>query len=339
MSDSDGRGRPAGAKAAGSSGKPRDTNHGQRGGRSPGSGHDRRNRAGRGATGRSGGYREDSAGGRRFPNGQHKGRRLARGEASARDGWRNGGGREGAARRGPGKQTKQDPDTRHEAAAKVEAPPLDDDIEFTELDIDVRKELRSLPKPTAELVGKHLVAAGRLIDTDPEAALAHARYVKTKASRIPVVREAVGLAAYHAGEWAEALSELRAVRRMTNSNLHVAVLADLERALGRPERALDLARETDMAQLPPEVAVELRIVAAGARRDLGQLEAAVVALQGPDLDPDTWEPWSARLFYAYADNLLAAGRKDEAVTWFMHAAEADIDDETDAAERVTELTQ
>src|SRR5690606_10552194 len=127
---------------------------------------------------------------------------------------------------------------------------------FTELDIDVRKELRSLPKPTAELVGKHLVAAGRLIDTDPEAALAHARYVKTKASRIPVVREAVGLAAYHAGEWAEALSELRAVRRMTNSNLHVAVLADLERALGRPERALDLARETDMAQLPPEVAVE-----------------------------------------------------------------------------------
>lgn len=191
----------------------------------------------------------------------------------------------------------------------------------------------------AELVGKHLVAAGELLDVDPKAALEHARYVKTKASRIPIVREAVGIAAYHAGEWAEALSELRAVRRMTHTDLHVAIMADAERALGRPERALDLARETDTSKLPPEVAAELRIVAAGARRDLGQLDAAVVSLQGEDLDPANLKPWSARLFYAYADNLLAAGRKDEAATWFVHAADADFDDETDAAERASELSE
>lgn len=217
------------------------------------------------------------------------------------------------------------------------APELPEDVDVSALDIEVRKELRSLPKDLAELVGKHLVAAGELVDTDPEAALEHARFAKVKASRIPVVREAVGLAAYHAGQWAEALSELRAVRRMTRSNMHVAVMADAERALGRSERALDLAKETDVKSLPPEVAAELRIVAAGARRDLGQLEAAVVALQGDDLDPTKQLPWSARLFYAYADNLLAAGRKDEAATWFTRAAEADNEEETDAAERAAEL--
>ncbi|MFD2400115.1 hypothetical protein ACFSVJ_29620 [Prauserella oleivorans] len=202
----------------------------------------------------------------------------------------------------------------------------------------MRRELRSLPKDLAERIGRHLVAAGMLVDSDPEAALEHARYAKSKASRIPIVREAVGLAAYHAGNWSEALSELRAVRRMTHTDTHVAVIADSERALGRPERALDIAKETDTANLPKEIEVELRIVAAGARRDLGQLDAAVVALQGDDLDPKRPQPWSARLFYAYADNLAAAGRTDEAVRWFLRAADVDSEEETDAAERAAELS-
>ncbi|WP_245931829.1 hypothetical protein V5P93_001924 [Actinokineospora auranticolor] len=186
------------------------------------------------------------------------------------------------------------------------------------------------------MVGRHLVAAGMLIDEDPERALVHARYARERAARVPVVREAAGLTAYHAGEWAEALSELRAVRRMSGGNAHVAVMADCERALGRPERALELAKEAGR-DLPPEVSVELRIVSAGARRDMGQLDAAVVGLQGPDLDPKRRDPWSARLFYAYADNLAAAGRAEEAITWFLNAAQADDDEDTDAAERAFEL--
>ncbi|MCT2587641.1 hypothetical protein JT362_31425 [Actinophytocola sp. S1-96] len=224
---------------------------------------------------------------------------------------------------------------------------MPDDIEFSDLDPDARRELRSLAKSVAELVGRHLVAAGRLIDEDPELALEHARFARTRAARVAIVREAAGLAAYHAGEWAEALGELRAVRRMTGGQAHLPVMADCERALGRPERALDLIAEATGAtgtggadksgDLPKDVAVELRIVSAGARRDLGQLDAAVVALQGPDLDPAVREPWSARLFYAYADNLAAAGRTDEAIRWFLNAAEADLDEETDAAERAFEL--
>ncbi|WP_435157598.1 hypothetical protein [Amycolatopsis sacchari] len=154
---------------------------------------------------------------------------------------------------------------------------------------------------------------------------------------MPIVREALGLVSYHAGHWAEALSELRAVRRMTRTDTHIAVIADAERALGRPERALDLAREAAGSDLPREVEVELRIVAAGARRDMGQLDAAVVSLQGPDLDAKKRDPWSARLFYAYADNLAAAGREEEAIRWFLNAAEADEDEETDAADRAAAL--
>jgi hypothetical protein len=124
---------------------------------------------------------------------------------------------------------------------------------------------------------------------------------------------------------------------MTRTDDHIAIIADAERAIGRPERALDLAKEVDTSKLAKAIQIELAIVAAGARRDLGQLEAAVVSLQGPDLKAGKKDPWSARLFYAYADNLVAADRKDEAVQWFMHAAEADENDETDAAERASEL--
>ena len=187
-------------------------------------------------------------------------------------------------------------------------------------------------------MARHLVAAGMLVDEDPQLALEHARFARQRASRIAVVREAAGIAAYHAGEWAEALGELRAARRMGGGPGHLAVMADIERALGRPERALELTRGPEARELGAADSIELAIVAAGARRDLGELDVAVVGLQIPELDPARREPWSARLFYAYADNLLAAGREAEALQWFVHAADADDDGVTDADRRIAELT-
>ncbi|MHA6783371.1 hypothetical protein ACVGOW_20620 [Pseudonocardia saturnea] len=206
------------------------------------------------------------------------------------------------------------------------------------LDTEVRRDLRGLQKDTADSVARHLVAAGSLVDEDPQLALEHARYARRRASRIAVVREAAGIAAYHAGEWAEALAELRAARRMGGGPIHLPVMADIERALGRPERAVDIARGTEAAELGTAERIELAIVGAGARRDLGELDAAVVGLQIPELDPSRREPWSARLFYAYADNLLAAGRESDALQWFVRAADADAEGETDAVGRIAELT-
>jgi tetratricopeptide (TPR) repeat protein len=210
--------------------------------------------------------------------------------------------------------------------------------EAGELAPEVRAALRSLARPVAERVARHLVAAGQLVDDDPEAALAHARAARARAARIGAVREAAGIAAYAAGEWAEALSELRAARRLTGDNTHLPVMADSERALGRPERALELLRSPEIASLPRPVQAEARIVESGARRDLGQPDAALVALQGPDLDRRVVdEPWIPRLWYAYADALLAVGRTEEARDWFAAAASVDEDGVTDADERLLEL--
>ncbi|MEH1102794.1 Replicase polyprotein 1ab [Micromonospora sp. CPCC 205561] len=194
-----------------------------------------------------------------------------------------------------------------------------------------------MAKPVAETVARHLVATGQLIDEDPAEALAHALTARRLASRIAAVREAVGLAAYHAGEWQTAIAELRTYHRMTGLQSHLAVLADCERALGRPERAIDLFRGADREKLDQAVSTELLIVAAGARGDLGQKDAAVAMLQVPELTSDVSEPWTARLRYAYADALLAVGRRDEAREWFSRAADVDTEGETDAAERLLEL--
>ncbi|WP_212245667.1 hypothetical protein [Catenulispora pinistramenti] len=150
-------------------------------------------------------------------------------------------------------------------------------------------------------------------------------------------REAAGLAAYLTDRYSEALADLRTVRRITGTNDHWAVMADCERGLGRPERALAMAATPEAKTLDKETQIELRMVAAGARLDMEQPEAAVVQLQGADLTPAKIQPWTARLRYAYAEALLAAEREDEAREWFMRAADADSDGLTDAAERVDDL--
>jgi tetratricopeptide (TPR) repeat protein len=185
-------------------------------------------------------------------------------------------------------------------------------------------------------VAKRLVAWGTLLDSDPDSALAHAMVARRLAPRVASVREAVGLASYHAGQWHAAIAELRTYHRITGRQTHLAVIADCERALGRPERAVDLYRAADLDKLEPDEAIELLIVAAGARGDLGQVDAAAAMLQVPDLRDDD-APWAARLRYAYADALRAAGRIDEARNWFARAADVDVDLVTDAAERLLDL--
>jgi tetratricopeptide (TPR) repeat protein len=226
------------------------------------------------------------------------------------------------------------------AGAATPEPP--ESADPRELPREVRAELRSLTKPVAEWVARHLVAAGDQLDRDPEAALAHARAARSRAARIGSVREAVGIAAYRAGAWAESLAELRTARRLTGDLSFLPMIADAERGLGRPERALALARSPEVATLPAELRVEMRIVEAGARRDLGEPEAALVILeaaQAEEAGRDTVEPWTPRLWYAYADALLAVGRAADARRWFQAVATVDEERSTDADERLLELDQ
>jgi tetratricopeptide (TPR) repeat protein len=212
-----------------------------------------------------------------------------------------------------------------------------DDVTGAELDRDVRTRLSGLSAFTAKEVARQLVMVGRLIDDNPEAAWQHALAARARAARIGVVREAAGLAGYRAGHFTEALAELRTARRLTGSDEHLPVIADCERALGRPERALAIAASPEIGRLPVEQRVEMLIVEAGARADLGQLDAAVLVLQVGLLDNRSRAPWVARLRLAYADALAAVGRDAEARHWLERAADADPDDVSGAGERLAEL--
>jgi tetratricopeptide (TPR) repeat protein len=222
-------------------------------------------------------------------------------------------------------------------APKPQGPPIPAAIEAKQLSPEIRGELTTLDRATADVVARHLVAAGELLEDDPEAALAHARAARARSGRIAAVREAVGIAAYYCGDWAQALAELRAARRMGSRSPLLPLIADCERGVGRPERAIELSRTPEAAQLQGDDADELRIVVAGARSDLGQHEQALAVLSIPQLDPARTGQTAARLFYVYAETLLVLGRNQDALQWFINAAAADVDGVTDAEERITEL--
>lgn len=237
----------------------------------------------------------------------------------------------------PGEKSERPARPARDDSDRPRGPRIPHEITGKEIDRRVAAELRTLPEGLAEQVARLLVAASMVIDEDPQAALVFAQEAKRKAARIAPVREAVGVAAYAAGDFAEALSEFRALRRMTGDDAYVPVMADCERGLRRPRKALELLATVPDSSLAPDTRVESRIVAAGARRDLGQPDAALLLLQGPDLTTRRTEPWLARLRYAYADTLLDLGRVDEAAMWFARSMEVDLDAETDAADRLAEL--
>jgi hypothetical protein len=209
------------------------------------------------------------------------------------------------------------------------------DITADQLDPQAAGELRTLPGDLADAVARYLVAAGQ--EEDPELAYDYARAARGLAARVGIVRETAAIAAYQAGKWQDALAELRAAKRLTGRSSYLPLMADSERALGRLDRALDIATGPEARAADRATQLELLIVESGIRRDQGLPEAAVVALQVPELNERRGRAANARLLYAYADALLEAGRDEEAREWFGRAAGADLAGETDAAERVDEL--
>ena len=306
---------------------------GPRGGGSGPSGRTRRP-SGPGATRSAGGGHRGagSSGTRPYATRRDDGERTRSGSRERQGG---GGRPRSGDRTGRGERTWAGRDEAPARPPRETGPQLPDSVTPQQLDPEARAQLNSLPNDLADTVARYLVAAG--LADDPEQGYVYAQAAKRLAARVGVVREACGIAAYRTGRWAEALSELRAARRMTGRDDYLPIMADSERALGRLDRALALVREASTAALDRATQIELRIVESGIRRDQGLPDAAILALQVPDLTSGRLRPWSARLFYAYADALLAAGRADEARDAFVRAAEADPDGETDAADRLDEL--
>lgn len=236
---------------------------------------------------------------------------------------RQGGGYRGD--RGPGEQRRP----------RVVEPELPDHITADQVDRSVHRELRTLSKENAEGVARHLAAtAEALVGQDLDLALAHAQNASRRAGRVSVVRETLGLVHYRRGEWAKALSEFRTARRLSGSDHLLPLIADTERGLGRPQRAIELAGSPEAQRLETAERMELAVVVSGARRDMGQTGAAVQTLRDLARSVSPGAPWAARVYYAFADALEADGKGDQAQEWLARAAAADADAQTDAAERL-----
>ncbi len=198
---------------------------------------------------------------------------------------------------------------------------------------EIRSELLTLSKDNAEGVARHLVAVGRYLDEeDFDEALAHAQAASRRAGRVAGVREILGVVHYRRAEWAKALAEFRTARRLSGTHHLLPLMADAERGLGRPERALELASTPEARRLAPAEQIEMAIVVSGARGDMGQTAAAVQHLRDLALAGNPQAPWAVRLRYAYAAALEADGQAEEAKEWYVRAAALDADGETDVRE-------
>ena len=222
----------------------------------------------------------------------------------------------------------RDPFNIRSVRPRHDDPEIPEDAKPGDLDRIARNELKTLAKDNAEGVAQHLVMAARLIETDPALAHRHALSAARRAGRIGVVRETLAITAYATGDFALALRELRTYRRITGRDDQLPMMVDSERGVGRPEKALELGRSVPRASLAVPVQVELAIAMSGARLDLGQVDAALIELQIPQLDPETAFSYSPALFESYASVLEELGRDEEAEEWYGRADAA-----ADALER------
>lgn len=219
----------------------------------------------------------------------------------------------------------------------IQGPPIPEGFDPRALSFGVRAELRGLSKDRADRVAEHIWAAGQLVDEDPQLAYQHADTARQLAPRLPIVREAVAETSYAAGEYAVALREYRTIRRMSGADEVIPVIADCERALGRPRDALEVLSGLDTRQAPAAVVIEAVIVEAGVREDLGQRAEGLRLLKkvaNQEVGPSYAR---ARLWYAYAELLLAEGDEDAAREAFVNAGQLDRDGALDTADRVAEL--
>ena len=248
--------------------------------------------------------------------------RGSRDERGSRDdrGPRTGGrferpGRAGEGRPGQDRPAWQQRVDRERDPNRAKSPMIPEEITDKDLDLLVRVQFKTLSPENSERVARHLAMVNLLINDDPELAHQHAIAAADRAGRIGVVRETLGLTAYTVGDFALALREMQAYRRISGKDDQLPIMVDCERGLGRPDKALELGRSVDPKTLEPGVRVNLAIALSGARLDRGENELALAELEIAELNPEKVFDYSPQLFFAYADTLEILGRTAESKRW------------------------
>ncbi|RSX50625.1 tetratricopeptide repeat protein [Bifidobacterium callimiconis] len=158
---------------------------------------------------------------------------------------------------------------------RPDEPKMPKGLEWSMLSPDERERLRGLSKEHAENIGLHMLAAYTLEESDPEWALEHAKWIARQASRIDMTRETLALVAYRQGDYKLALREFRTAYRMNGYVDYLPFMADCERGLGNPKKAIELAMSDDAKQLRGEAKAEMFLVVAGAYADLENWDKAI----------------------------------------------------------------
>lgn len=143
------------------------------------------------------------------------------------------------------------------------------------LSSDERERLRGLSKEHAENVGLHILAAYALEQDDPQAALEHAQWAAHQASRVDFAREALAFVAYRQGKYKLALREFRTAYRMNGYLDYLPLIADCERGVGHPKKAIEIALSDEARALSGEAKAEMFLVYAGALGDLELWDKAI----------------------------------------------------------------
>ena len=192
-------------------------------------------------------------------------------------------------------------------------PKMPKGIEWSMLSIDDRERLRGLSKEHAENIGLHILAAYTLEERDPELALEHAKWVAHQASRIDFARETLAFVAYRQGDYKLALREFRTAFRMNGFLDYLPFIADCERGMGEPKKAIETAMSDDAKYLRGESKAEMFLVYAGALGDLELWDKAIEIVHTLGRSKGLAGEYRMRAVQAEQYFLEQAGRSDEAV--------------------------
>lgn len=192
-------------------------------------------------------------------------------------------------------------------------PKMPKGIEWSMLSTDDRERLRGLSKEHAENIGLHILAAYTLEERDPELALEHAKWVAHQASRIDFARETLAFVAYRQGDYKLALREFRTAFRMNGFLDYLPFIADCERGMGEPKKAIETAMSDDAKYLRGESKAEMFLVYAGALGDLELWDKAIEIVHTLGRSKGLAGEYRMRAVQAEQYFLEQAGRSDEAV--------------------------
>ncbi|KAA8829241.1 hypothetical protein EMO91_03980 [Bifidobacterium myosotis] len=197
-------------------------------------------------------------------------------------------------------------------ARRPDEPKMPKGMEWRMLSTDERERLRGLSKEHAENIGLHILAAYSLEESDPEGALAHAKWVARQASRIDFARETLAFVAYRQGNYKLALREFRTAYRMNGYPDYLPFIADCERGVGNPKKAVELALSDEGKALVGAPKAEMFLVYAGALGDLEMWDKAIQVAHTVGRSQGLPGEYRMRAVQAEQNFLEQAGRLDEA---------------------------